>query len=221
MDLTLSPTSINLYRECPRCFWLQVNKKIKRPEGPFPSLPGGMDLILKRHFDAHRMRGTLPEDLQGIAGSLFQDMEHLSVWRNNLRGLRYTNPESKVTLMGALDDLLVTPEGLYVPLDFKTRGYPPKETTPSYYQHQMDLYTYLLQKNGYQTAGHAYLLFYHPKEIIISGNVEFYIDPVKVVTSPERAEQLFSRCVCTLLNDIPEPTADCKFCSWMNSVTKL
>jgi len=37
--------------ECPRCFWLQIVKNIKRPAGIFPSLPSGMDKILKVHFD--------------------------------------------------------------------------------------------------------------------------------------------------------------------------
>jgi len=31
-------------------------KGIKRPEGVFPSLPSGMDIILKKHFDTFRDR---------------------------------------------------------------------------------------------------------------------------------------------------------------------
>ena len=31
--------------ECPRCFWLQIVKNIKRPQGIFPSLPSGMDQV--------------------------------------------------------------------------------------------------------------------------------------------------------------------------------
>jgi len=47
----ISPSTINLMLECPRCFWLQIVKNIKRPAGIFPSLPSGMDKILKVHFD--------------------------------------------------------------------------------------------------------------------------------------------------------------------------
>ncbi len=49
MSYKLSPSSINLFLECPRCFWLQLVKKITRPQGAFPSLPSGMDRILKQH----------------------------------------------------------------------------------------------------------------------------------------------------------------------------
>jgi hypothetical protein len=47
MAYKLSPSSLSLLKECPRCFWLQFNKGIRRPSTVFPSLPGGMDRILK------------------------------------------------------------------------------------------------------------------------------------------------------------------------------
>ena len=65
MPYKLSPSSLSVLKECPRCFWLQVNKKIRRPIGAFPSLPGGMDRILKTHFDSFRSREELPPDEKG------------------------------------------------------------------------------------------------------------------------------------------------------------
>ncbi len=47
MTFTLSPSSLNLMEECPRCFWLEKHKVWKRPSSVFPSLPSGMDNILK------------------------------------------------------------------------------------------------------------------------------------------------------------------------------
>jgi len=47
----ISPSSINLMLEYPRYFYLHIVKNIKRPETPFPSLPSGVDKILKAHFD--------------------------------------------------------------------------------------------------------------------------------------------------------------------------
>jgi len=82
--LSLSPSSISLFIECPRCFWLDRVKGVKRPSGPFSSLPNGMDRVLKRHFDLHRGDNTPPEELEGrFRGRLFQDIEKLKVWRNN------------------------------------------------------------------------------------------------------------------------------------------
>ncbi|MEK6875437.1 MAG: hypothetical protein AABX30_02030 [Nanoarchaeota archaeon] len=45
------PSSLSLMKECPRCFWLAQHNVWQRPAGIFPSLPSGMDAILKKHFD--------------------------------------------------------------------------------------------------------------------------------------------------------------------------
>jgi hypothetical protein len=75
--------------ECPKCFWLHFNKKIRRPDTIFPSLPSGIDKILKEHFDKFRDRGELPpelkerDDFRGC--TLFADAELLKEWRNNFK----------------------------------------------------------------------------------------------------------------------------------------
>jgi xanthosine utilization system XapX-like protein len=45
-------------------------------------------------------------------------------------------------------------------LDYKTRGFPLKEDTAAHYQDQLDIYNFLLRKNGYRTEDYGYLLFY-------------------------------------------------------------
>ena len=39
MTFKLSPSALNLMKDCPRCFWLAQHKVWKRPAGIFPSLP--------------------------------------------------------------------------------------------------------------------------------------------------------------------------------------
>ena len=47
--------------------------------GIFPSLPSGMDLILKKHFDSFMKKGELPPELKEFNGSvkLFDNVELL------------------------------------------------------------------------------------------------------------------------------------------------
>jgi hypothetical protein len=221
--VTLSPSTIGLFLECPRCFWLEKMKGISRPRGIFPSLPGGMDRLLKEHFDRHRADGSEPPEIQGIPGALFPDLERLREWRDNRRGLRWTDPRSGFGLMGALDDLFVTAEGLYAPLDFKTRGSPRRDNTHSYYQHQMDLYSLLLERNGLPTAGFAVLIFYHPVSVSTANgrhDVLFEPDPVKLPTSIERGEAAFRRAVECLLESEPGPSSGCEWCGWADIAGK-
>jgi len=66
MPYKFSPSSLSLLKDCPRCFWLHFNKGIKRPDTIFPSLPSGMDKILKAHFDSFRDRDELPPELKDM-----------------------------------------------------------------------------------------------------------------------------------------------------------
>lgn len=213
--LTLSPSTIKLFLECPRCFWLHVNEKVRRPPSPFPSLPSGMDSILKKHFDKHRNDESVPEEMEGkFQGFLFKDTEKLEIWRNNFRGLRFRDEKTDVTLMGALDDLFVTSDGKYAPLDFKTRGFPRKENTHEFYQHQMDIYSFLLEKNSLPPADFAILIFYHPVGVDENHNVIFDPDPLKVPVDRKRGEKIFKEAAACLLGEKPGPGKDCGFCNW-------
>lgn len=215
IKIILSSSTLLLFLECPRCFWLQINKHIKRPSLPFPSLPAGMDKILKEHFDKHRAENTIPEELEGkFEGKLFMDMEKLKGWRSEREGLRFIDEETGITLMGAIDDLFVTKEGLHAPLDFKTRGYPKKDHTHEYYQQQMDIYSLLLEKNGLKPADFAILIFYHPVVVNERCQVEFNPDAVKVSVDRKCGEQIFRNAIKCLLGEEPQPSKECPFCNW-------
>lgn len=212
--LKLSPSSLSLFTDCPLCFWLAFKKNISQPSGIFPSLPGGMDHILKAHFD--RFRPKLPPELKELKGTkLFNKMELLSVWRNNFKGISYEDKKLGATLRGAVDEILVKDEKLIV-LDFKTRGFPLKEDTHTMYQDQMNIYTYLLEKNGFDVEHFAYLLFYHPVQVNEDGSVLFQSDLKKVETHPNNARKLFCDAVeCLKSEEPPAAAEDCGHCMYI------
>src|SRR3989344_4003512 len=148
--------------ECPRCFWLDKHGVWKRPSGVFPSLPSGMDRILKTHFDKFRDKGKLPPELCDNHNckdmKLFNDKELLRIWQSNLKGIRWKDEQGNI-FYGAVDNVLVKEKKLIV-LDYKTRGYALKEDTAEHYQNQLDIYNFLLRKEGYDTEDYALLLFY-------------------------------------------------------------
>jgi hypothetical protein len=213
MPFTLSPSSLSLFSECPRCFWLHYKKKIRRPDWPFPSLPSGMDRIIKKHFDNFMEKDKLPPELFSLKGvKLFKDKKLLEIWRNNRKGIRWMDRKGN-TLRGAMDCVLLKRKNLIV-LDFKTRGFPLKEDSASYYFNQLAIYNLLLNKNGYATENYAYLLFYHPDRVKPNGNVVFNADLVKMPVSPGKAETLFKKALKTLNSKQPKPARDCGLCKW-------
>ena len=110
MTFKLSPSALNLMKECPRCFWLHRHKVWKRPSGIFPSLPSGMDKILKIHFNKFRDKRELPPELCNNDHcddmKLFGDEELLKTWQNNFKGVSWTVEEGN-ELHGDVDNILV------------------------------------------------------------------------------------------------------------------
>ena len=220
MPYKLSPSSLGLMKECPRCFWLRFNKGIKRPETGFPTLPAGMDRILKEHFDRFRDRGLLPPELHELKGvKLFDNVKLLEVWRNNLRGIQWVDKEGNV-LRGAVDNVLQKGKKLIV-LDYKTRGYPLKEDTAERYQDQLDIYNFLLRKTGYETEDYAYLLFYHPDKVDDDGDVVFNTDLVDRKISVKNAERILKEALGVLEGEMPESGDECGFCEWNENLDSV
>ena len=218
----LSPSSINIMLECPRCFWLQLVKKIRRPRGIFPSLPSGMDKILKEHFDRFMEKGQLPPEMKehgiGKGYKLFSDKSTLDIWRSNQKGVQYKDKTSGILLRGAVDNILENGKKLIV-LDYKTRGYPLKEDTHKHYQTQMDLYNFLLRKNGHDTEDYTYLLFYYPKEVTKAGRVIFNTKLIKLKTSAERGRKVFKKAIELLgMKKAPKASEDCEYCKFAGRV---
>ena len=216
MPYKLSPSSLSLLKECPKCFWLHFNKEIRRPSTIFPSLPSGMDKILKIHFDSFRDKGLLPPELKELNGEvkLFEDIELLKAWRNNLKGIQWIDKQGNI-FRGAVDNLLQKGKKLIV-LDYKTRGYPLKEDTAEHYQDQLDIYNYLLRKNNYETENYAYLLFYHPDKVSETGDVIFHTDLIKMNIKVKNAENIFNKAIKVLENKMPKPSEECGFCKWVS-----
>ena len=184
--MTLSRWQLNIFSECPRCFWLVNRFSIKQPKTlPF-ALNSAIDGLLKTEFDAHRASGTLPPVLSVLEGSarLFTDTEKLQAWRNNFRGVRWTDPASGHTLFGAVDDILEFKDGSLAVVDYKSTG-SASPTIYASYQLQMDVYTYILQQLGFSMAPKSYFAFYLVvKDDGFNGRLPFREQLVEVTPAP-------------------------------------
>jgi len=212
--IRLSPSALNIFLECSKCFWLEYGANIHRPKGPFPSLPGGMDILIKKYFDRYRAVGKLPPEIDGkVTGQLFFDVETLNKWRSWRSGLSYYDKRLDAILVGALDDCLVNGDE-YIPVDYKTRGFDLTAGGESFYQNQLNCYSLLLAANGLKQPSYAYLIYYIPREIKAGSAVHFSVEVKKVMTSTQDAKKNFEAAVETLRGDMPESHTECQFCSW-------
>lgn len=220
----LSPTSLNLFSECPLCFWLEKRQGIRRPP-PYPyALNAAVDVLLKQEFDSYRAKGELHPLLlaHNIPAKLFSNQELLNEWRNNFRGIRYYDPELNATFFGAVDDILEFPDGKLAPLDYKSTG-SKRANIYDRFQLQMDAYAYLLEKNNFSTTGKGYLAFYIVnKEDGFGGRLPFRKELKEIETNPSYVSELFKKAVMFLRADsLPEHSQDCKFGQWFKQTAKF
>lgn len=181
--------------------------------------------MIKDYFDKYRNVGKLPPELEGRLGEvrLFDDQEKLTKWRNWRSALVYDDSETGAFLSGMLDDLGVLHSGkglfenpLFVPLDYKTRGFDVKEGGENFYKNQMNCYGLLLRENNMKPAGYAYLLYYIPKEVSERGTVRFDVVPKKVEIDPDEALKVFRAAVNMMNGPMPETHSTCEYCAWGN-----
>lgn len=84
-----------------------------------------------------------------------------------------------------------------------------KEDTHEHYQGQIDIYNFLLHKNGYETEDYAFLLFYHPKKVLETGEAVFNTDLKKMKVNVKNAEKIFNNALKLLNSSCPK-----KSCVW-------
>ena len=205
----LSASTLKLFQECPRCFWLHITRKVERPRGPFPSLPSGIDRVLKGYFEQYRQQGVLPPLIAGkLDGTL----------STHPLTLGFNDPETHARLWGKLDDCVIRPDGRLAPLDHKTRASAPDDLsyTQTYYQFQMDVYTLLLERNGHRTSRTAHVVYYFPVEGALHQGFPFGVAVHTVDTDPEEAYRVFAEATRCLAGPLPPSAPACAFCRWLH-----
>jgi hypothetical protein len=183
--------------------------KINRPRGLISSIPIKMDSIIKHYFDKYRVLGKLPPLIQGkVQGKLTEDMP---------KTLKY-NINKSIIIWGRPDDYLVLEDGSIIPFDHKTKSKEPTDIHRSY-QLQMDVYSYLLEKNGFQTTNKAYLAFYYPGECDLHDGMPFKCKILEVKTRPSSLEITIKK-ACSIINEpIPKHGEECEYCKWTENTS--
>ena len=183
-----------------------------------------VDILLKEEFDRYRKEGE-PHPLMvahNIPAKLFPDQNLLNEWRNNFQGIRYYDRKLDATLFGAVDDIIQFKDGSLAPLDYKSTG----SAVPKVYdrfQLQMDVYTFLLEKNGYTTNRKGCLAFYVvDKENGFEDRLPFKKEIQIIDTDPTHVQELFEEAVAVLRKDAPQShSPECKYGQWLNRIGNI
>ena len=170
--IKLSRSTVEKYLSCPRCCVLDKKYQIKPPSLPF-TLNIAVDNLCKNEFDYYRkIQEPHPLFIEyGIDAVPFQHKD-LERWRSNFQGIRYMSVEHNYDFGGAVDDIWQKNNGDLIIVDVKAtskNNFDWSETYEKYeyakaYKRQLEMYQWLFQKNGFQVAHEAYLLYFNGKK---------------------------------------------------------
>ncbi len=159
----LSRSKIELFIDCPRCFWLDVARGIPRPSGPPFTLNNAVDALMKAELDLFR-EAREPHPLFATVGLDAVPFRHpeLDRWRHNFTGVRWLDAETGWTLFGAVDDLWQAGSGEVLVADYKATARTEMPTAsnlyPSY-RRQMDVYQFLVRRQGLEVGNRGWFVY--------------------------------------------------------------
>lgn len=225
----LSRSKIDLFINCPRCFYLDRKLGVAQPPGyPF-SLNSAVDKLLKKEFDSHRAKGTCHPLMKtyGI-NAIPLAHEKIDEWRDSLRGgITFNVDGSNVVITGGVDDIWVNPEGEYIIVDYKSTS---KEEEVSLdadwqigYKRQMEIYQWLFRKNGYRVSSIGYFVYCNgcTDREAFDGKLEFNIKIIPYEGNTDWVEGSIKEAIeCLKGNIIPDSGEDCDFCKYRKAVYK-
>ena len=226
----LSRSKIDLFMECPRCFYLDNKLGIKRPPGfPF-NLNSAVDALLKKEFDIHRAKNKVHPLLKSYGVDLvpFQH-EMMDEWRENFKGVRFEHEKTGLMITGAIDDVWVDKKGVLYVVDYKSTSKNEKiealdQDWQIGYKRQMEIYQWLLRQNGFKVSDTGYFVYCNgitDKEAF-DAKLEFEVTLIAYDGNDGWVEKaILDADKCLKSKKIPKTGEECDYCDYREGVKKI
>lgn len=224
----LSRSKIDMFVECPRCFYLDRRLGVSRPSMPGFTLNVAVDHLLKKEFDTHRAKGEPHPMMEryGIDAIPF-DHPELDVWRENFKGVQAVFEPANFLITGAVDDVWVNPAGELHVVDYKATS---KAEDPNLdgiwqqgYKRQMEIYQWLLRQNGFNVSDTGYFVYVNGKKDreAFDARLDFDVHVIPYTGNGDWIEPTLMRAKeCLMGETIPEIGERCEFCPYRDNAGK-
>ena len=224
---SFSRTKIELFHQCPKCFYLDTKLGVSHPPSfPF-SINNAVDALLKKEFDYYRRKQEVHHIVKSQGINLIPfNHDMMDAWRSNKKGIRAQYKGYK--FWGAIDDLWTDDMGRIYVVDYKaTAGQHPvdaldKAHHPAY-KRQIELYQWMFKTAGFDVADTAYFYYCtgNSSAPYFNGKVEFTTHVLAHKGNHDWIEPLLDQLISIYeSNTLPESSSDCKYCSYTDKRIK-
>ncbi|MEK7137242.1 MAG: PD-(D/E)XK nuclease family protein [Patescibacteria group bacterium] len=221
-----SRSKLELFLQCPRCFYLDRRLGVNRVSGPPFTLNTATDTLLKKEFDWHRGNGTqhsLMKEFE-IDAVPFSHPE-IDVWRQNFKGVEYLHPNTNLLIHGAVDDIWQSPDGKLHVVDYKSTS-TLKEITledkwKQAYKRQIEIYQWLLRHNGFDVSDTGYFLYVNAdtSREHFSGELKFKLQIIEYSGHDDWVEDaIVGAHECLTSDHVPGRAKECEWCDYASAL---
>jgi CRISPR/Cas system-associated exonuclease Cas4 (RecB family) len=226
----LSRSKIDLFLQCPRCFYIDNKMGVARPPGyPF-NLNSAVDHLLKKEFDAYRKTGS-KHPLMHAYGVDAVPLDHpdIDTWRENFKGIVFSDQATGFTISGAVDDIWVTPAQELIVVDYKSTSKDGEiveleEEWHIGYKRQMEVYQWLLRKSGFKVSSRGYFVYANgiKDKQAFDGKLEFDVTLIAYDGNDSWVDPTLLEIKRTLeLEHAPLSAPECDYCRYREAVHDL
>jgi CRISPR/Cas system-associated exonuclease Cas4 (RecB family) len=229
----VSRSKIELFKQCPRCFWLDVRLKIVRPNGPPFNINKTIDELFKKEFDVYRAKGE-PHPMMTDNQIKAVPYAHadLDTWRTNFTGVSTLHEPTNLYVFGAVDDIWVNDAGELIVVDYKATSKASEINIDSdwqiSYKRQIEVYQWLLRSNGFTVNDTGYFVYTNARVDLHGFNdrVEFVTKVIPYTGNDNWVEPTLNEMKACMEGEMPAVGmaamgGECDYCMYARSRTEL
>jgi hypothetical protein len=221
----ISRSKIDLFLECPRCFYLDRRLGLGRPSMPGWALNSAVDHLLKKEFDLLRQNGERHELMEkyDIDAIPFKHPD-LPEWRDDhyrYVGAATLHEPTNLEICGIIDDVWINKEKELLIVDYKATSTKKEISLDDKYKQgykkQMEIYQWIFRQLGFKVNDTGYFVFANAgkNRPEFDGRLEFEVSIIAHEGDASWVEPTVSDIKkCLESNEIPPAGEECEHCAY-------
>lgn len=164
---TVSRSKIDMFKDCPRCFYMDRRLGLPRPSIPAFSLNSAVDNLFKNEFDLLRQKGESHQLMKkyNIDAVPFQHPK-LPEWRDDYYkyvGAAVVHKPTNLRVTGIIDDIWQNKKEELLIVDYKststTKEIDLNDKWKRGYKGQIELYQWIFRQMGFKVSPTGYIVY--------------------------------------------------------------
>ena len=228
----ISRSGIDLFLECPRCFYLDKKLGLKKPSMPGWPLNSAVDQLLKNEFDILR-KNRQPHQLMQKYGIDAVPFDHpdLPVWRDDTYqhvGASVMHKKTNLIICGIIDDIWTNEKSkeLFI-VDYKatstSKEISLEDEYKQGYKRQMEVYQWIFREMGFPVSNTGYFVFANASKNRpeFDGRLEFELSILTHQGNGSWIEPTLPKIKeCLESHQIPPASENCEYCKYRDLINK-